>query len=713
MTSAWEKDRQRRARRRALALGAAVFSLLGASPRAPEKGHAENPKRTSVVLITLDTTRADRLGCYGHRDASTPNLDRLAADGVRFEEAWTPVPITLPSHLTIMTGCYPTTHGVRDNGQSKYAHRIPTLADRFKAAGYATAAIVSASVLDSGYGINAGFGIYDDRLAGRAERRADETTDHALAILARLDRPFFLWVHYFDPHWPYKPPAPFAAKFAGDPYQGEIAFVDSQLGRLLAALEQRKDNPLIVVAGDHGESLLEHGERTHGIFTYRATLRVPLILAGPGIQKGRVGLMFASPLDIAPTIAHLLGLGPSTIEDGRPLDCDMGDVSPDCLREDRWLYFESMLPLNTFGWAAPRGISDGSRVFIDLPRKEVYDLLADHGQKNNLYRADSDLSKKLLAEFAAVTDGLAKNSATAVPIRLSQEEREKLASLGYLPGSASGPTKPALDPKDMVDISDRIDDAKEQHDTKHFDEAIGTVRAILARNPDNVSALMILGQSYLETNRPDEASKTLRRAVDLNPGLAVGHYNLGKSLESLGRIDAAMDEWRRAIELEPHFAEPRAAIIRTRLDRGDGAGALAAARDAIAAGAESAEMDLEIGLAHASAGERTDAEKWFTDALTLRPGYFEALVNLAQIDYDAHRLDRAIDRYREALRIRPDAALAHKRLGAILLSDKGDAAGALAEFRAALVSETDPAEREKLQAMVAGIQRALGAAPRP
>ena len=280
-----------------------MLFLAGASPRPPGKEPEQRPKRTSVVLITLDTTRADRLGCYGRKDASTPNLDRLAAEGVRVEEAWTPVPITLPSHLTIMTGCYPTTHGVRDNGQSKYNHRIPTLADRFKAAGYTTGAVVSASVLDSAYGINAGFGIYDDRMAGRAERRADETTDRALTILATLDRPFFLWVHYFDPHWPYEPPAPFAAKFAGDPYQGEIAFVDAQIGRLLAGLEQRKDNPLIVVAGDHGESLLEHGERTHGIFTYRSTLRVPLIFSGPGIAKGRLGRVFASLLDIAPTLS--------------------------------------------------------------------------------------------------------------------------------------------------------------------------------------------------------------------------------------------------------------------------------------------------------------------------------------------------------------------------------------------------------------------------
>jgi arylsulfatase A-like enzyme/Tfp pilus assembly protein PilF len=691
-----------------------VCFLFGASPRAPEKAPAAKPKRTNVVLITLDTTRADRLGCYGRKDASTPNLDRLAAEGVRFEEAWTPVPITLPSHLTIMTGCYPTTHGVRDNGQSKYDRRIPTLADRFKRAGYATAAVVSASVLDSGYGINAGFGIYDDRLAGRAERRADETTDRALAILKTLDRPFFLWVHYFDPHSPYDPPAPFAAKFAGDPYQGEIAFVDAQIRRLLAGLEQRKDNPLIVVAGDHGESLLEHGERTHGIFTYRSTLRVPLIFAGPGVAKGRVGRMFASLIDIAPTLADLLGLASNAIEDGRLLYCDLGRASSDCMWEDRWLYFESMLPLNTFGWAAPRGVTlEGREALIDLPKKEVYDLSADPGQKKNLYLENPDLSKKLLAAFAAETERLAKNSAAAVPIRLSQEEREKLASLGYLPGPDSGPPNPTLDPKDMVDISDRIDDAKKQLDARHFDEAIGTVRAILARNPENLSALMILGQSYLETNRGDEASKTLRRVVALNPGLAVGRYNLGKSLESLGRIDAAMDEWRRAIELEPHFAEPRAAIIRARLDRGDGAGALAAARDAIKAGAESAELDLEIGLAHASAGEKTDAEKWLSAALTLQPQYFEALVNLAQINYDAHRLDRAIERYREALRVRPDDAPIHKRLGAILLSDKGDAAGALAEFRAALVSETDPVEREKLKAMITGMQHSLGASPRP
>jgi tetratricopeptide (TPR) repeat protein len=625
---------------------------------------------------------------------------------VRFAEAWAPAPITLPSHLSMMTGCTPITHGVRDNGDTKYDGRIPTLATRFAANGYRTAAVVSASVLDSVWGANAGFGVYDESFGGKGERTGAATTTRALEILGSSTEPFFLWVHYYDPHWKYEPPPPFAERYRDDPYQGEIASVDFEVGRLLAGLEKAGLRPIVVVAGDHGEGLGEHRERTHGIFTYRSTLRVPFLIAGPGIPAGRVVRDPVALVDLAPTVAELTGLAPATMEDGVSLAGVIlrGTTAP----ASRRIYFESMLPLNSYGWVSPRGETDGRYVFIDLPKREVYDLRSDPGQTRNLYVAADTLSARLARRFERFTASIAERAGHGSPVRLTEEERAKLASLGYVSGLSSKSGAPTLDPKDVIDLADQVDRAKELHENGRFDEAIAIADAIIRRNPENVPAHSVRGQALLSQQRYREAASAFGSVVARNPSLAAARFDLGSSFAGDGETAKAETEWRKAIELEPHFAEPRASLIAVHLGRGETAEALALAKDAATSGAESAELSVEIGLAFATSGDLDAAKNWFESALRLRPAYIPALSNLGRIAYEKGRINEALARYRAASEAAPTDSGFLKRIAAILLHDRKDPEGALAASRAALAVERDPGERAKLEAFVAQLSREMG-----
>jgi len=687
-------------------LAAAALSLHALTASAAPAPAPKAQPRPSVVLITLDTVRADRLGCYGRAGAGTPNLDRLAASGVRFDDAWSPVPITLPSHLSMMTGCTPVTHGVRDNGVARYDGRIPTLATRFAARGYRTVAVVSASVLDSIWGANSGFAIYDERFDGKAERAGAAATNRAIELVNSTSEPLFLWVHYFDAHWPYEPPPSFAERFPGDPYQGEIASVDFEIGRLVAGLAKAGRKPIIVVAGDHGEGLGEHGERTHGIFTYRSTLRVPFLIAGPGMAGGRVVREPVSLLDLAPTVAAIVGLAPAKLEDGVSLAATVlrGVAAP----ASRAIYYESMLPFDSYGWVPPRGATDGRHAFIELPSREVYDLRSDPGETKNLYDAASPLSTSLVRRFDTVTSGLSERAGQGDPVQITDEQRAKLGSLGYLSGASSSAAAPTLDPKDVVGLADQVDKALELHANGKFDEAIAIADRVLTRNPENVPALSVRGQALLSQKRYREAAAAFASIVARNPSIAVVRFDLGSSLAGSGDAAKAEVEWRKAIELTPHFAEPRASLIAAYRTRGDTAAALALAKEAAGSGAESAELSLEIGLAYATSGDLISAERWFDSAVRLRPTYAEALGNLGNVAYAQGRIDDALARYRAAAKAAPGDSTFLKQTAAILLNDRNDPDGALAAFRAALAVERDPAESQKLAAVISGLAHRTG-----
>lgn len=409
----------------------------------------------NVVIVTLDTTRADRLSAYGYMNATTPHLDRLAAEGVVFNQAQSVAPLTLPAHASLFTGLLPPAHGVRDNAGEALAANQTTLAEILRAHGFRTGAFVGSIVLEPKRGLAQGFDVYDSVAspgAGlpleRRQRRAEEVIDRATAWLsASAGERFLLWAHLYDPHRPYDPPEPFRS--ISDPYLGEIAYADSQLGRLVGALEARGllDRTLLVVAGDHGESLGDHGERDHGIFVYESVVRVPLIVRAPGLRPARVAEVVRLT-DILPTVLETLGIPEIQAVDGVSLSGLMRGTARNLGLE---AYAESLYP-QRFGWSALHAIREERFKFIDAPRPELYDLERDPFEQRNIYDERPVLARALRERLTAIR---ARHSADPAPqaTGVSAELRESLAALGYVastPRPAIGGSDSLLDPKDCI-----------------------------------------------------------------------------------------------------------------------------------------------------------------------------------------------------------------------------------------------------------------------
>ena len=418
-------------------------------------GERRPPVRPNVLLVTIDTLRADRLGCYGYRAAVTPTLDGLASRGVRFEVAVAHVPLTGPSHASILTGLTPLRHGVRDNGAYVLPASVRSVAEEFRKTGYRTGAFVSGFPLKRRFGFDRGFEVYDDNLprgkdarrTAYVERTADRTTDVALRWLgtpAPGAAPYFLWVHYFDPHAPYEAPAAFMAQGVL-PYDGEVAFVDAQLDRLLRGVDDagRGKPTVVLVTADHGESLGEHGEDTHGIFVYDSTIRVPFLLAGPGVPAGGVARTVARSIDVAPTLLDYAGLTARGME-GRSLRRAAGGTT----LADEPSYAESLHPQLQYGWAPLHSWRTAKFKLIEAPRAELYDLEADPGESHD--RSAQDASR-----LAAMRRDLGRAMVTTTPDAaqaVDAESAERLAALGYVgTGGATAPSPTGKDPRTASD----------------------------------------------------------------------------------------------------------------------------------------------------------------------------------------------------------------------------------------------------------------------
>ena len=416
-----------------------------------------------LVIITLDTTRADRLSPYGYMDISLPGLERLAREGVVFDDATSPVPLTLPAHASLFTGLWPSNHGVRDNADPPVNDSKTTLAETLLSKGFRTGAFVGSAVLNPDRGLKQGFEVYrgvpddlPDTPASR-QRRGDAVVDDALEWLDTVgESQFFLWAHLYDPHRPYNPPEPYATKYGHDLYLAEIASADAQIGRLLAALERRSllDRTVVVVAGDHGESLGDHGERDHGVFVYQSVIRVPLIIRAPAMKPTRVGAAVRL-IDVMPTVLDLLQTPAVAVDGVSTVDLMTGR------RDDLKLqvYAESLYP-ERLGWSGLRSLRDGHLKFIDAPRPELYDLADDPFEEENLYESRRALSETFRAAVLKLANG-AGGSATAQRVAVSPQVRARLEALGYVAGKV---TKDAagiaaqIDPKDcMASTSSQAD----------------------------------------------------------------------------------------------------------------------------------------------------------------------------------------------------------------------------------------------------------------
>ncbi len=581
-----------------LALAAGLLGAACGSPPPPSAPSAA-PTARSVVLITIDTLRADRVGAYGATGARTPTLDALARGGARFDRAWSAAPITLPSHASLLTGRYPPRHRARHNGIAVEAGAV-TLAARFKTAGFATAAFVSAFPLDRRFGLAPGFDVYDDELPrttdGRPlnERPGTDTVSRAVAWLRaeRAER-VFLWVHLFEPHAPYGTAG--SSGSVATRYDQEVTTADTEAGRLLAALGERAATTLVVATADHGEAFGEHGEIGHSLFVYDTTLRVPLLMRGPGVTPGTVVGDDVSLVDVASTVAVLTGIA-SAASDGLSLVPALGGVA----LGRRELYAESFAPYFDFGWSGLRAVRDGATKYIAAPRPELYELGADAGESVNRVALDPSRAAELHTRAEAWS--AAEPSATPVPT----DATGRLRSLGYLSGARSTSSSgPRADPKDMIGIAARI--ATVTSGEVPGNALVSTLEAILRDDPQNPQAHLRLGFAELERGRCAVAEPHLRAAMRAGVPSADAGLGLAQCRGQAGDVPgaaAALEEARRA---EPGNPVVLANLGLLELQRGRHLDAVRLLRAALAVEPRLSEARFSLARALALSGDRAAA----------------------------------------------------------------------------------------------------------
>jgi arylsulfatase A-like enzyme len=674
---------------------AAVTALTVLLPILPAASHAAGPPRSrDVLLITIDTLRYDATGFSGAGKVATPVFDRLAEAGTVFTWAHAHAVMTLPSHGSILTGLYPYQHGLRDNAGFVLSSGIPTLASRLKVAGYATAAFVSAFPLDRRFGLSAGFDVYDDEFEGYSSRISTLAERPAEATIARAKRwwdgmsakPRFLWVHLFEPHFPYEPKEPFAARYAKTPYYGEAAVADDRLGALVdPILREGGDRVVVVFTSDHGEGLGDHGEPTHGIFAYEATLRIPLVIAAPGrIAPGRNALP-ARHVDIVPTVLDLLGLPVPGELPGRSLAAK----SPRTGSDDS--YFEALAGWLNRGWAPLHGILAGRRKAIDLPIPELYDLGKDPREENNRAGADPSRLRDLLSGIPADARRETPRSA------LDADLVEKLRSLGY--AASPTPSRPmpdaASDPKRLIGLEREVQDAEAAYHRGKPAEAIAKLEALIARYPRMRYVYGHLAFMYADQDRPADYVALLSRAVTegiadeaMKSRLAIGLLQGGKPQSgqevlagcrdsgdpetqrvlgvlaaALGETEAARRHLARSIEIDPTYPTARVdlAVLSIREGRLDEAQALL--DEALRQNPNHPDGWSALGSLRARSGDLRPAIEAWDRALRLNPKLLPALLNLVtaarqlgetRIATDA--LDRSIPRLSGEARRKAEAA---------------------------------------------------------
>jgi choline-sulfatase len=652
---------------------AAVVRCRREEPPAKPRDAARN-----VLLITLDTTRADRLGCYGYAGARTPRLDRLAAEGVRFENAFADAPITLPSHASILTGLHPFAHGVRNNGNFYLPARFDTLATVLDGRGYRTAAFVSSFVLDRRYGLARGFETYDDRTDEpenpgwnpEAERRGDRTVlacNRWLDAYAadRAGAPFFVWLHLYDPHEPYRPPPPFLEPFAGRPYDGEIAFADAAVGSVFDRLDRLGllDGSLVAVVADHGESLGDHGEETHSMFLYDGVIRVPMLLWRPGVlPAGKTVSPPVRTVDLAPTILDLLGGPPLLAAHGRSLRSAISGG----LGATPAAYAETYVPKLYMNGAALRSLRTDRFKLIEAPRPELYDLARDPGETDNRFAAEPETVGRLRAELQRLTAG-GETAMSVGPV--DGEAAEKLKALGYLGAGGEMAGAPAdgseKDPKDLIVAFNRLRRAERAVRDRKFQEALPDLRSLVAEEPKNAFARLVLGSAYMGMRDHARAVEQLKTYAALVPTSAHARQSLAIAYANLGDRAAALREAGAAVALDPRLTDAR--LLRAGILSGQGR-----RREAI--------EELRAGVAAAP------------DQPPLR-------MSLAEVLLDANEAKEAEAEYRAIVAGDTGTAnsgaalLAEARFGlAVALERQGRAAEARAEYERVAQDPQAPAE---------------------
>ncbi|MGA1796888.1 MAG: tetratricopeptide repeat protein [bacterium] len=673
---------------------AAVMAITASTGPAYALGTAAKGPRRNLLLITIDTLRADHLGCYGYRDANTPAIDRLSSKGVLFTRAFTPVPITLPSHVTILTGLYPLQHGVRNNGNYLLDPEVLTMAEVMKDHGLHTGACIGAFVLDSLFGLDQGFDFYEDSLPkeGAAaillenERRGEEVTRAGLDWLSALrEGPFFLWLHYFDPHAVYLPPSPFREQYKGHLYDGEIAYTDHCIGDLFLGMERLglMDKTAVILTSDHGEGLGEHGEPTHAIFVYDTTMHVPLIIHDPlgTIPAGRIDEM-VSTLDILPTVLDLFGIplkGASTKTlPGKSL---LPLMTGNGHSFDREILLESLYPEENFGWSRIEGIRTPEWKFVSAPRPEVYNLAHDPKEGTNLYPQDAGPWRERLEALKT-----ALGPGRSAQVNLDDQVRKRMESLGYV-WSGAGETEGRPDPKDMIALLEGIDRGVSYIYLGLYDRARREFQTILSVNPDNASALFYLASIEEKSGNLDEAERTFRRLLAVSPNYLDVHNHLGVIYHKKGDPDKALEEFELALA-QAEYAEVYYNLSVVHRQKGDLDKSIHAAQRSLALDPRYVDALNQLGQLSLDRKNYDEAAGFLRKAIELDPNHLQAHNNLGVLFHRLGRGDDALREFEKSLSIDPNSAEAHNNRGSIFM-EKGLYNQAEEEFSAAVRIKPD------------------------
>ncbi len=628
-----------------------------------------------IILISIDTCRADYLSCYGYPEGTTPNIDEVANDGVLFEHVITPVPLTLPAHTSMLTGTIPPYHGVRDNVDYRVSDSNVTLAEIMSKNGYRTAAVIGAFVLDRRFGLNQGFDYYNDRFEeqygylGVSERRGEEVSRLADRWLdEHASEKFFLFLHYYDPHVDYRPKEPFASRYKESPYAGEIAYADYCIGQVMKKLKDLGiyDSAMIIITADHGEALGEHGEAEHGFFIYQPTIAVPLIIKCPGYGNGKRIKRTAGLVDLVPTVLGRLGIPAGSGGQGKDLYEYLSDEKQQTGR--RHFYCESVMPA-VYDCPPLRGVITDRWKYIRAPRQELYDLVRDPGETGDLagqqpqrVRLLENSLKEILAEQSR--DGQSRST-----VALDAQARARLESLGYVGAGGIGDTfeehdGSKADPKDFIRFHEQKMTVKSLMHKKQYEEAKVLCSQMIAQHPDQAATYAMLGQMAFEQNDTEKAIEYYNQSVRLNPADYQMRNNLAVALQKQGRDIEAIKHWRKAIELDP-----TGALIRNNL----------------------VEVLNRVGLARAREGTLAGALEFWGESLQLKEEQPDLHNRIAAAMALEGKVESAIAHWQKSLELDPKQIDSHNRLG-IALAQRGRIDEAVGHWRQALLLDAESGE---------------------
>lgn len=616
----------------------------------------------NYILISVDTLRADRVGCYGFTYVETPTMDLFARRGVKFDDCTAVTPLTLPSHTSLLTGTYPTFHGVRDNGGFLVPQQIETLAEIMLKNGYQTSAFVAAYVLDSKWGLNQGFDFYFDRFdlskfktisLGQVQRPGHEVIEEVIPWLdEHKDEKFFTWIHLYDPHTPYEPPPPYDSLYPNRPYLGEIAYTDSQLARVWQYLEENNlvDNTVLVFVADHGESLGEHEESTHGFFIYQEGVHVPLIFITPFSElQGLSRASAVSLVDVMPTILDLAGIAiPSQVQ-GRSLLSLFSHEQPD---SHSIAYSETYYPRFHYGWSELKSLQDGRYKLIMAPELELYDLQNDPDESQNLVDVQAGEARRLMRDLEAFIEESSQNAYELDYSNMDEDTRAKLAALGYIgtfTDSSSLSGRQLGDPKEKIVVFNRLGEARELGLQERFEEAVQIIKEITTSDPDVIDAYFTLGNLYFKWGKLQEALESFQHVLNMKPDDAFTVINIANSYIRMNKLEQAENFLQSQVEkLSPDsqvfFIMGNIYNAQKKYDQ-----AIVYYKKCMDLNPASASAYNALGGIYVIQGEHEEAERYLGKAIELNPKLRDLHYNYAQLQEAKGDLRAAVSAYLQEL----------------------------------------------------------------